>query len=814
ELNDVPIRQGSGPTVYLRDVGYAEDSADILTSYALVNGQRAVYIAATKRADASTLDTVRRIREALPAFRAAVPDDINVSFEFDQSFYVTTALTSLVREGLLGALLTGLMILIALRSLRSAFIVVMTIPIALLSAVVALWATGQSLNLMTLGGLTLAIGILVDESVIAIENIHTHLRGTKTVGRAVLEASREVVIPRLLAMLCVVAVFAPSFFMDGVARAMFVPLALSVAFSMIASYFLASTMVPILETWLHKRGAAHAEVREDKFLIRAQSVFGGITQGLLRVRWLVAGVYAVGALLVLGLVGGNLGTEIFPQVDTGLVQMRVRAPSGTRVEKTELIVRDILNATGQLAGEDSVETSIAFVGVQPSSFPVNLIFLWTGGPHEAVIRIKFRDGAGVRTAALQETLRAKLPEIAPGTTVSFEAADLVSQVMSFGAPTPIEIAVSGPSLPESRGYAAQVLQAVSDIPGVKDTQIGELLEYPTVQVDVDRARAAQLGVTVDAVGRALAPVTWSSRFTTPVYWADPKSGIAYQVQVEVPQSQVNSLEAVERIPVKGTPSGGVTLLGDVAQVQHGETIGEYHRFNMQRMVTVTANVVGADLGSTARRIEDALAKLPEAPRGVMIATRGQISPMTLLADSLQSGLLLAVIAVFLLLAAYFQSIRVAFVVLMAVPAVLAGVVIALSITGTTLNVQSFMGAIMAIGVSVADSILLCTFADRYRREGMAVPQAAAHGAVTRMRPILMTTIVMIAGMIPLATGSAQTAPLGIAVIGGLAASTLAALLMIPSVFAIMLAGASRAATTIDPDDPQSAYYDGATAESH
>ncbi|MCU0226552.1 MAG: efflux RND transporter permease subunit [Bryobacterales bacterium] len=809
ELNDVPLRQGVGPTVYLRDVGYAEDAADILTSYALVNGQRAVYIAATKRADASTLDTVRRIQAALPTFRAAVPEDIQVSFEFDQSFYVTTALRSLVREGLLGALLTGLMILIALRSLRSAFIVVMTIPIALLSAVVALWATGQSLNLMTLGGLTLAIGILVDESVIAIENIHTHLGGNKTVGRAVLEASREVVAPRLLAMLCVVAVFAPSFFMDGVARAMFVPLALAVAFSMIASYFLASTMVPILETWLHRKGAFPAQVREDKFLKRMQTAFGGLTQGLLRIRYLVAPVYVLGALAAVALIGGSLGTEIFPRVDNGLVQMRVRAPAGTRVEKTELVVRDILNACDQIAGKGNVETSIAFVGVQPSSFPVNLIFLWTGGPHEAVIRMKFREGAGVRSDAFQEALREQVAQVAPGTSISFEAADLVSQVMSFGAPTAIEVAVSGPSLPESRGYAEQIASTIAEVPGVRDAQLGELLEYPTVQVNVDRVRAAQLGVTVDAVGKALAPVTWSSRFTTPVYWADPKSGIAYQVQVELPQAQIDSLQAVEQIPVKGSSHHGVTLLGDVAKVNHGETIGEYHRFNMQRMLTVTANVTGADLGSTAKRIQDALTKLPEAPRGVVVAIRGQVAPMNLLADSLQFGLLLAIIAVFLLLAAYFQSLRVAFVVLMAVPAVLAGVAIALAVTGTTLNVQSFMGAIMAIGVSVADSILLCTFADRYRREGIPVTEAAAQGAVTRMRPILMTTIVMVAGMIPLATGNAQTAPLGIAVIGGLAASTLAALLMIPSVYAIALAGASRSATTIDPDDPESAYYDGA-----
>ena len=807
ELNDVPIRQGAGPTVYLRDVGYAEDSADILTSYALVNGQRAVYIAATKRADASTLETVSRIKAAIPTFQAAVPDDIKVSFEFDQSFYVTNALQSLIREGLLGALLTGLMILIALRSFRSAVIVVITIPVALLSALVGLWAAGQSINLMTLGGLTLAIGILVDESVVAIENIHTHLHAGKAVARAVLEASREVVVPRLLAMLCIVAVFAPSFFMDGVARALFVPLALAVAFSMIASYFLASTMVPIFETWFHRTGATRAEVKEESAFLRYQRRFGDFTSSLMRVRWLLAGAYVAGALVLITFVAGGLGTEIFPQVDTGLLQMRVRAPSGTRVERTELIVRDVLKAAEDAAGTGNVETSIAFVGVQPSSFPVNLIFLWTGGPHEAVIRMKFKDGAGVSTLAVQDALRKQIPLVAPGTRVSFEAADLVGQVMSFGAPTPIEIAVSGPNLAESRGHAEKVLAAVKDIDGVLDAQIGELLEYPTVSIHVDRERAAQLGVTVDEVGKALAPATWSSRFTTPVYWADPKSGIAYQVQVEIPQEQIDSLEAVERIPVKASASG-VTLLGDLAEARFGEAIGEYHRFNMQRMITITANVAGHDIGGVAARIDNAIAGIAEVPRGVTVATRGQVAPMTTMVDGLKSGLLLAVISVFLLLAAYFQSVRVSLVVLMAVPSVLCGVALALYFTGSTLNIQSFMGAIMAIGVSVADSILLCTFAERYRREGMNSLEAASHAAATRMRPILMTSVVMIAGMLPLSFGNAQTAPLGIAVIGGLIASTLTALLVIPYIFAIVLAGASRGATTIDPDDPESRYFDG------
>ncbi len=805
ELNDVPITGGPGATVYLRDVGYAEDAADILTSYALVDGSRAVYIAATKRADASTLDVVQRVRESLPTFRAAIPEDINVSFEFDQSFYVLNAIQALTTEGALGALLTGLVVLLTLGSLRSAIVVVMTIPIALLSATVALWAAGQSINLMTLGGLTLAIGILVDESIIAIENIHTHLAQGKPAAKAVLEASREVVVPRLLAMLCVVAVFAPSFFMAGVAQAIFVPLALAVAFAMISSFFLASTLVPVLETWLNRK-AGHASAGRRNWFTPIQDAFGRVSSGLVALRWPIFGFYLLGTAAILYFVGGGLGTDIFPRMDTNSLQMRVRGPSGTRVERTEQIAQQVLEAVGEIVGPENVDKSIAFVGVQPSSFPVNLIFLWTGGPHEAVMRIALNPDSGIPTAQVEEELRKSIQDFAPGTRIAFESPDLVSQVMSFGAPTPIEIAVTSPSLPVSEAYARDVVARLDEIAYLRDVQVGELLSYPSVQINVDRKRAAQLDVTVEEVGRALAPATWSSRFTTPVYWADPKSGIAYQVQVEIPQSMIQSLEDVSRVPVKHSVAAPISV-GDVADVAFGQAVGEYHRYNMQRMVTVTANVVDQDLGRAAADIRAALSELPE-PRGVNVNVRGQVSPMELMTGSLELGLVLAVVAVFLLLAAYFQSLKVAFSVIMAIPAVLSGVALALTLTGVTLNIQSFMGAIMAIGVSVADSILLCTFAEKARREGMSSVEAAVEASRSRMRPILMTSVVMIAGMTPLALGSEQTAPLGIAVIGGLVASTLAALVVIPSVFAVVQRNAPTSSSSIDPEDPGSPHFAG------
>jgi multidrug efflux pump subunit AcrB len=808
ELNNVPLRQGAGPTVFLRDLGYAEDAADILTSYALVNGRRAVYIAATKRPDASTLDVVRNIKESLPTFQAAIPEDIKVSFELDQSFYVTNALRALTQEGLMSALLTGLMILIMLRSPRTALVVVTTIPVALLSAVVALWAAGQSLNLMTLGGLTLAIGILVDESVVAVENIHTHFAHNKGTARAVLEASKEVVIPRLLAMLSVVAVFAPAFFMEGVARAMFVPLGLAVGFSMIASYFLASTLVPMMEVWLNRsRGTEASYEHSDGWFERFRDSFGHTSKRLIGLRWIVAGVYLVIAVGVVAVLGRNLGTDIFPHTDTGLVQMRLRAPTGTRVERTEGIVQEVLADIRRQVGAENVQSSLAFVGVQPSSFPVNLIYLWTGGPHEAVMQIALKPGTGISSFELQDRLRKRIGEIAPGSTITFEAADLVSQVMSFGAPTPVEIAVTSPNLAVNRQYADSIVAELGKIETLRDVQLGELLEYPTVDIRVDRERAGQLGVSVSEVGRALGPSTWSSRFTTPVYWADPKSGIAYQVQVEVPQSQVSSVDDLRRIPVKRN-GGAATLLGDVANLEFGKMFGEYHRLNMQRMVTVNANVSGSDLNSVSDRISSALASLPEPPRGVTVSVRGQIAPLKLMVENLLLGLSLSIVAVFILLAAYFQSIRVAFIVLLAIPSVLSGVALALFLTGSTLNMQSFMGAMMAVGISVANTILLCTFADHSRRSGTPAPEAAAEAAKTRIRPVLMTSIVMIAGMLPLALGTAQTAPLGIAVIGGLIAATITTLLIIPSIFAIVEGRSGTRSPSIDPDDPASPHYDG------
>ena len=807
ELMEIPVRVGAGPTVFLRDVGYVEDSSDILTSYALINGKRSVYIPVTKRADASTLAVVGTVQEELPRMRAAIPDDITVNFAFDQSGYVTNAIRALVTEGALGALLAGVMVLLFLRHFRSSIIVVLTIPLALLAAVVALWGAGQTINIMTLGGLTLAIGILVDESTVAIENIHTHLARGKPRARAVVDAVSEVAVPMMLAMLCILAVFAPSFFMVGVGRALFVPLALSVGFAMAASFVLALTIVPILYTWI---GGELRGTHEDGAFERFRRAYGRLATAVVRLRWAVLAIYLVVSGAAVYFVGGALGTEIFPSADSGQLQVRLRAPTGTRVERTERMALQVLDTVADAIGPENLEASLGFVGSQPPSYPVNLIHLWTGGPHEAVMLIATKPERKVSTGQLQELLRDRIDEIIPGAVVSFEAADLVNQVMSFGSPTPIEVAVAGPNMANNREYADTLKAQMAKITTLRDLQFGQALDYPVLRVQIDRERAGQLGVTVNQVGRSLVAATSSSRFVTPNYWADPNSGIAYQVQVEIPQHEMSSVEDVLNVPVMQNGAAR-PLLGDVATVSPQTAIGEYHRYNQQRMITLTANVAGTDLGSASDEVFAAVARAGDPPAGVTVTVRGQVAPMQETLAGLRSGLVLAIAAIFLLLAAYFQSLKIALIVIGVIPAVIAGVALALLVTGSTLNVQSFMGAIMAIGVAVANAILLATFAEQYRREGAEAAVAATRGATSRLRPILMTTFAMIAGMVPTAMGAEQIAPLGRAVIGGLAASTVATLLVLPAFFALVQRRAAAASPSLDPDDVMSRHHSGETA---
>ncbi len=833
EIEKIAVRVGD-PAVYIRDVGHVEDATDIPTGCALVDGRRTVYIAVTKRADASTLSVVGEVKKALSAMKAVLPDDINVSFEFDQSGYVTRAMWNLVIEGALGAALTGVMVLLFLRDWRTALIVVLNIPLAVMAALFALWMSGQTVNIMTLGGLALVIGILVDEATVDIENIHTHLSRGTPLARAALDATNETRIPRLLATLCILSVFIPSLFMVGVGRAMFVPLSLAVGFAMVASYFLSSTFVPVMAVWLlrAKTGVSHApaseahaspETPQSTSAAPHQSAFDRFRRSyaaalgrLLQLRLALVPAYLVVATGIVWFVGTRLGTEIFPAVDTGQFQVRIRAPEGTRFEKSEQMANQVLQIIRDEVGGDNVSRTLGYVGAIPSSYPINNIFLWMSGPHEAVLRVALKHGSGVHIGELKERLRDKLARALPGVQFSFEAGDIVSEVMSFGSPTPIEVAVTGANLEASRSYAAKLRKQLAGIETLRDLQYAQSLNYPTLNVTVDRELAGLSRVSATDVARSLMAATSSSRYVVPNYWADSKTGIGYQVQVEIPQQHIDSIQAVQNIPVRDNLDGQL-LLRAVADVQPGTVPGQYDRYNMQRTVSLTANIHGEDLGHTARRIESAIKQAGDPPTGVTVKVRGQIPPMQQTLTGLMTGLALTVMVILLLLAGYFQSVRLAIAVISTVPAVIAGVVLALFLTRTTLNIQSFMGAIMAVGVAVANAILFVTFAERARRGGLAADAAAVEGARTRVRPILMTSLAMIAGILPTALGlgesGEQIAPLGRAVIGGLIAATLATLLILPSMFAMLEGRRSAQSGSLDPEDPDSLNYEPKTAGS-
>jgi multidrug efflux pump subunit AcrB len=833
ELGRIEVK----PNVFVRDVcrrnpvtgkPLIEDATDIPTGYALVNGKRAVYILVTKRANASTLDVVNNVKANLPAMQAVLPSDIKVSFELDQSPFVTNSMRGVAFEGALAAGLVGLMVLVFLRDWRSVIVVVLNIPLALVAALVALWLSGQSINLMTLGGLALAVGVLVDEATVEVENIHTQMAKHESVALAVRRGNMETAVPRLLAMLCILAVFIPSFVMQGTARSLFVPLSLAVGFAMIASYILSSTFLPVLCVWLLKNQEVGHSSDED----RTSGPFFQVVQAATATRWLLIPIYLLVAVGAVFLVGRQLGTEIFPQTDTGLFQFRLKAPTGTRIEQTEEITQEALRFIGEevRASGGEVAISVGYVGIVQSSYPINTIYLWMGGPEESVIRVALKPGP-VRIEELKERLRTQLtPHLQKWTAekwkreglsadvadrrvadlrVSFEPADIVNEVMSFGSPSPIEVVVSSPRMADNRAHAEKIYRELAKIPAVVDLRYGQALDYPTLEVLVDREKISTTGATTSDAAKALTPYTSSSRFTVPNYWRDPASGIGYQVQVEVPFTLVSRTKDLELAPVIAKGDDRV-LIRDVGQIKEGTMPGEVDRYQMRRVVSMTANIQGEDLGEVARQVATALEAAGQPPQGVQVDVRGQVQPLNELFESLLYGLAAAVVVIALLLMAYFQSVLLALVAVASVPAVLAGVALMLFATGTTLNLQSFMGAIMAVGVATANAILLVTFAERARIGGMSALDAGIEGARTRVRAILMTSCAMIAGMSPMAfglgEGGDQVAPLGRAVIGGLAAGTLTTLLVLPAMFALVMGRAGRASASLDPFDPASPHH--------
>ena len=812
DLLSIPLKLGPGASVYIRDVGSVSDSSDLLAGYALLNGKRTIYIPVTKRPDASTLTVVKEVRESLARFQSLVPEDVKITYEFDQSQYVRNALMSVLREGIIGALLTGLMLLLFLRDWRSSLIVVITIPFALLTAVVLLKLAGQTINIMTLGGLALAVGVLVDEGTVLLENIHVHLDEGENTARAVHLASREVATPRLLAMLCVMAVFIPSFFMTGPAQSLFLPLSLAVGFAMGASYLLSSSLVPVLANWMLKaksseeKNAAHVEGSFDRFRRRFESTL----ERVMRVPALILGIYIMVALLVLLFITPRLAEEIFPSAASTQFRLRIDAPDGTRVAVTEQMVKRVLASIQDVAGIDNLDLSLGYVGTQGSSYPINSVFLWTSGPQQAIINVGLKQGASLKLADLEERLRKTLPQQFPDTHFSFDPGDLINQTLSFGSASLAEVTVTGPQYADVASYAERVRQKLAAVPVLRDLEYEEPLHYPTVDIRVNRLMAGQFGTTADAVGSAVVAATASSRFIAPSYWRDPRSGVSYQVQVQVPQAKMTSIADIGNIPV-GSTTGARPLVNQLADLRTGTVPGELDRQNGQWMLALSANVAGRDLRIANNAIEQALKDTGAPPRGVRTQIRGQVSAMHQIFGELVIGLGAAIGVILLLLTANFQSLRLALAVLSTAPAVLTGSVLMLLITGTTLNLESFMGTIMAIGVAGANAILLVSFAEQNRLKGIPAREAARSAAAERLRPVLMTSVAMIAGMVPMALaigqGSEETAPLGRAVIGGLSVATLATLFLLPMVFGIVQRNAAIGSRSLDPEDPESQWFE-------
>jgi multidrug efflux pump subunit AcrB len=833
DFENIPLFKGGVQNLYLRDVATVEDGADITSSYALVNGKRSVYMPITKSADASTWEVVQNLKKALPHFQAQLPDDVKLSYEFDQSVYVINAVKSLITEGAIGAILTGLMVLLFLGDARGALIVILTIPTSIISGVLFLSLFHQTINIMTLSGLSLAIGILVDESTVTIENIHQHFAMGKSKALAIWDACKEIAFPKLLILLCILAVFAPAFTMGGIPGSLFLPLALAIAFSMITSYFLAQTFVPIMANWVMKAHPVKHNTMEqattahdtdtwdqkkillekaDKDATRFEKFRARFLRFLQRILPYRKPIVVAYIVLVSGaavLLLANIGRDVLPRTSSGQFMLRLRAPEGTRIERTEVMMLKTLDALDEIVGKKNISVTSAFVGQHPGLFSTSPIYLFMSGPHEAILQVQLNEGYKEDIDELKEKIRQKLHTVIPDAKLSFEPIQLTDKILSQGSPTPVEIRVSGRNKKQNEEYANKVIDKLKQIPYLRDVQLGQSTRYPAININIDRTRAAQLGVDINDISRSLITSTSSSRYTDKNIWVDEKSNLAYSVQVLVPENKMTSVDNIGEIPILSNSPRPV--LSDVATIQPDTTYGENDNIGAMPMLSVTANLNNMDLGTATKDIQKTIQSLGELPRGLTVEPKGLSEVLTETLDSLQGGLIVAIVVIFLMLAANFQSFKVSAVILATIPAVILGSLVMLKLTGSTLNLQSYMGIIMSVGVSIANSVLLITNAEHLRLHNGNAWESAKEAAALRLRPILMTTIAMVAGMIPMASGLGeggdQASPLGRAVIGGLIASTFAALFILPMVFAWMQGKTSTQSVSLDPTDKESKYYE-------
>ena len=807
-LNDLPIRTVNGATTYLRDVAYVRDGFSPQTNVVRQDGVRGVLLSVLKNGGASTLDIVSNIRAMLPIAAQTMPEDIKITPLFDQSVFVKAAVKGVVFEAILAAALTAAMVLIFLGNWRSTLIIGLTIPLSILASILVLYALGETLNLMTLGGLALSVGILVDQAIVTIENIERHLHMGTPLKEAIEIGAGEIGSAAFVSTLCICIVFVPMFFLSGVARFLFVPLAEAVVFAMIASYLLSRTLVPTLVMLLmggshsaqpaqQVEGAKQSALQRlyrafDRRFERVRRAYTLVLSAVLSKRAGFIGLF-LGFCLLSCLLYPALGRDFFPTVDAGQIRLHLRAPTGTRIEETARLTDRVEAAIRELVPPDQLETILDNLGVPNSGINLSYSNAGTIGTFDGELLLSLKEGHKP-TEQFVSLLRAELPKRFPGTEFFFQPADIVTQILNFGLPAAIDVQFSGNDMAGNAARAAELTKAIRQIPGAVDAHVHQRLDGPALSLQMDRTRLQQYGLTASNVGQNVLIALSGSSQTAPAFWLNPANGVVYSIAVQSPQYVVDSLDSLLNIPVgaSGTPAaaggGSQQLLGNLVDAQAARQPAVMSRYNIAPVIDVYVSVQGTDLASVASKVQKLVDEMrPTLPRGSRVDIRGQVQTMQSSFIGLGVGLAMAIVLVYLLIVVTFQSWLDAAIIITALPAALAGIAWMLFITGTTLSVPALTGAIMTMGVATANSILLVSFARERLAAGIPPLSAALEAGATRIRPVLMTALAMIIGMIPMALGlgegAEQNAPLGRAVIGGLIFATVSTLFFVPVVFA-------------------------------
>ncbi len=805
-LNDLPVRTVNGATTTIGDVAFVRNGYAPQTNIVRQDGQRGVLLSVLKNGGASTLDIMSNLRALLPKAAEQLPKEVTVKTLFDQSVFVKAAVAGVAMEALIAAGLTAAMVLLFLGNWRSTLVIALTIPLSILTSIIILQVLGETLNLMTLGGLALSVGVLVDQAIVTIENIERHLHLGTELNEAIIVGAGEIGVPAFVSTVCICIVFVPMFFLSGVARFLFVPMAEAVVFAMAASYLLSRTLVPTM-VMLLMRGQHHGAAPEGtkpSLLKRLNKAFDARFEQVRRAYTLALSVllshrrnFSIGfmafCLLSCGLFFA-LGRDFFPAVDAGQVRLHMRLPTGTRIEETARAADQVEAAIRELVPADQLATVLDNLGVPNSGINLSYSNAGTIGTLDGEIQIALREGHQP-TAKFVTILRRELPRRFPGIQFFFQPADIVTQILNFGLPAAIDVQFTGNNVDANAVLAAALTRQIARIPGAVDSHVHQRNDAPSINLDMDRARLQQIGLSAQNVGQNVLIALSGSSQTAPAFWLNPQNGIVYNIAVQTPQYNVDSLDALLATPVgtganaaSAAGAGNTQLLGNLVKVTPAVQQAISSRYNIQPAIDVFVSVQGTDLANVASQVTQLVdAMRPKLPRGSSVVIRGQVQTMQASFVGLLVGLAMAIVLVYLLVVVNFQSWIDALIIIAALPAALAGIAWMLFITGTTLSVPALTGAIMTMGVATANSILMISFARQRREEGVPVLSAALEAGATRLRPVMMTALAMIIGMIPMALGlgegAEQNAPLGRAVIGGLLFATVSTLLFVPVVFA-------------------------------